>query len=51
MSDRKQVLLRITTELYRLDRLYLARATIDALLDNVFLETFESYLDKDDADE
>jgi len=51
VSDEKQVLLRITsTELGSADRLY-PRATIDALPDNVLLETFELYLGKDHADE
>jgi len=48
VSDKKQVLRRMTrTELCGADWLYL-RVTIDALPDDVLLETFESYLGKDD---
>jgi len=51
VSDKKQVLCRMTsTESGGADRLY-PRTTIDALPDDVLLETFEFYLDKDDADE
>jgi len=51
VSDRKQVLLRMPcAELRGADQLY-RRATIDALPDNVLLETFEFYLGKDDPDE
>ena len=48
VSDKKRV--RLSTELGSTDRLY-PRATIDALPDNVLLETFEFYLGKEDADE
>ena len=48
VSAKKQVLLRMTsTELGGADWLF-PRATIDALPDNVLLETFEFYLGKDD---
>jgi len=51
VSDRKQALLRMPcAELRGADQLY-RRATIDALPDNVLLETFEFYLGKDDPDE
>ena len=51
VSDKKQVLCRMTsTESGGADRLY-PRTTIDALPDNVLLETFEFYLDKDDANQ
>jgi len=51
VSDRKQVLLRMTcTELRGADQLH-PRATVDALPGNVLLETFEFYLGKDDTDE
>ena len=40
----------INTELGSVERLY-PQVTIDALPDNVLLETFEFYLGKDDADE
>jgi hypothetical protein len=52
VSDKKQVFLRTTsgTQPGRADRLY-PQATIDALPDNVLLETFEFYLGKHDADE
>ena len=50
VSHEKQVLRRMTRiELRGADRLY-PRVTIDALPDNVLLETFEFYLSKDDAD-
>jgi len=50
VSDEKQVLRRMTrTELRGADRLY-PRVTIDALPDNVLLETFEFYLGKDGSD-
>jgi len=50
VSDQKQVLRRMTsTEFGGADRLY-PRTTIEALPDDVLLETFEFYLDKDDAD-
>jgi len=50
VSDKKQVLRRMTTtELGGADRLY-PRRTIDGLPDDVLLETFVFYLDKDDAD-
>jgi len=49
VSDEKQVLRRMTcTELVGADRLY-PWVTIDALPDNVLLETFKFYLSKDDA--
>jgi len=48
VSDKKQVPL--STELAGAGRLY-PWATIDALPDNVLLETFEFYLGKEDADE
>ena len=52
VSDKRQVLLRTTsgTQPGRADRLH-PRATIEALPDNVLLETFELHLGKDDADE
>ena len=51
VSDEKRVLLRLTTtELGDADRLY-RRANIDALPDNVLLETFEFYLGKDVPDD
>jgi len=51
VSDRKQALLRMPrAELRGADQLY-RLATIDALPDNVLLETFEFYLGKDDPDE
>ena len=50
VSDKKQVLLRVTsTELGGADRLC-PSATIDVLPDEVLLEAFEFYLDKDEAD-
>jgi len=50
VSDNKQVLLTVTsTELDGADRLY-PRVTVDAIPDNVLLETFEFYLGKDDPD-
>jgi len=50
VSDEKQVLRRMTrTELRGADRLY-PRVTIDALPDNVLLDTFEFCLGKDDTD-
>ena len=50
VGDEKQVLRRITrTELRRADRLS-PRVTIDALPDNVLLDTFEFCLGKDDPD-
>ena len=50
VSDEKQVLRRMTrTELRGADRLY-PRVTIDALPDDVLLETFEFCLGKDDPD-
>jgi len=50
VGDKKQVLLRMTsTELRGADRLY-PRVTIDALSDNVLLDTFDFYLGKDDPD-
>jgi len=50
VSDEKQVLRRMTrTELRGADRLY-PRVTIDALPDNVLLDTFEFCLGKDDPD-
>jgi len=50
VSDNMQMILRMTrTELGGADQLY-RQTTIDALPDNVILETFEFYLDKDDAD-
>jgi len=48
VSDKKQVI-RATSELVGADRLY-PRVTIDALPDNVLLETFEFYLGKDVPD-
>ena len=49
VSDKKQVLRRMTsTESGGADRLH-PQTTIEALPDNVLLETFEFYLDKDDA--
>jgi len=49
VSDERQVFRRMTgTELRRADRLYYPWVTIDALPDNVLLETFEFYLGKDD---
>ena len=51
VSDKKLVLCRMTsTELGGADWLH-PWTTIDALPDDVLLETFEFYLDKDDADE
>ena len=51
MSDKKMVLRRMTsTESGGADRLH-PRTMIEALPDDVLLETFEFYLDKDDADE
>ena len=51
VSDKKQVIHRMTsTESGGAGRLH-PRTTIDALPDDVLLETFELYLDKDDADE
>jgi len=51
VSDKKRVLRRMTsTESGGADQLY-PRTTIEALPDDVLLETFELYLDKDDADE
>jgi len=51
VSDKKQVLRRMTsTESGGAGRLHL-RTTIDALPDDVLLETFEFYLGKDDPDE
>jgi len=50
VSDEKQVLRRMTrTELRGADRLY-PRVTIDALPDDVLLETFEFHLGKDNPD-
>ena len=49
VRDKKQVLWMTRTELGGADRLY-PRVTIDALPDNVLLETFEFYLGKDDTD-
>ena len=50
VSDEKQVLRRMTcTELRGADWLY-PRMTIDALPDNVLIETFEFYLGKDVSD-
>ena len=50
VSDNMQMILRMTrTELGGADQLY-RQTTIDALPDNVLLQTFEFYLDKDDAD-
>jgi len=51
VSDKKLVLRRMTsTELGGADWLH-PWTTIDVLPDDVLLETFEFYLDKDDADE
>jgi len=51
VSDKKQVLRRMTsTELCGADRLH-PRTTIEVLPDDVLLETFEFYLGKDDPDE
>jgi len=51
VSDKKQVLRRMTsTESGGAGRLH-PQTTIDALPDDVLLETFELYLDKDNADE
>jgi len=47
VGDKKQVLRMTRTELGGADRLY-RRVTIDALPDNVLIETFEFYLGKDD---
>jgi len=50
VSDEKQVLCKMTrTELRGADRLY-PRVTIDALPDNVLLDTFEFCLGKDNPD-
>jgi len=50
VSDKKQVLHRITcTELHRADQLYLW-VTIDTLPNNILLDAFEFYLGKDNPD-
>jgi len=50
VSDKKQVLRMTHTEFRGLDRLYLW-VMINALPDNVLLETFKVYLGKDNPDE